>query len=229
MKRTLLFLLSLIPLTAMAQESQIIGGYLLDGKDSFEELDAAVVTEAQTKEKTLDGKGMKLPGGSIFMTPESVGEEIGSIVNTRRPFLVRTISFKVEENRMEGCRASIRIYRMHEEDNFENIVTMPIYQDIPKATGETIFSIAPEESIVLDPGKYYISFSLTEVGIEIKERWAESASWNEDEHFSIYRQDRMYFPAYFKGSYTREAPDKPLTRWGMNIGLTVKGMYITDI
>lgn len=198
---------------AKAQEPQIIGGYLLDGKDSFEELDAAVVTEAQSKEKTLDGKGMKLPGGCIFMTPESVGKEIGSIVNTKRPFLVRTISFTVEENRMEGCRASIRIYRMHDENNLENIVTMPIYQDIPKAAGETTFSIASKESIVLDPGKYYISFSLTDVGQEIKEKWD-------------YRKDRIFFPAYFKGSYTREAPDKPLTRWGMNIGLTVRGMYI---
>ncbi|MBR2063648.1 MAG: hypothetical protein IJ971_03020 [Bacteroidales bacterium] len=213
MKRTLLLFLSLIPLIAEAQEPQIIGGYLLDGKDSFEELDAAVVTEARSKEKTLDGKGMKLPGGSIFMTPESVGKEIGSIVNTKRPFLVRAISFTVEENRMEGCRASIRIYRMHDENNLENIVTMPIYQDIQKAAGETTFSIAPEESIVLDPGKYYISFSLTDVGQEVKEKWD-------------YRKDRIFFPAYFKGSYTRETPDKPLTRWGMNIGLTVRGMYI---
>ena len=37
MKRILIAVLSLIPLFAMAQEPQIIGGYLLDGKDSFAE------------------------------------------------------------------------------------------------------------------------------------------------------------------------------------------------
>ena len=44
MKRIIAILLSFAPLFAFAQEHQIIGGYLLDGKDSFEELDAAVVT-----------------------------------------------------------------------------------------------------------------------------------------------------------------------------------------
>ena len=34
---------------AIAQEPQIIGGYLLDGKDSFEELEAAVLTESKSK------------------------------------------------------------------------------------------------------------------------------------------------------------------------------------
>ena len=71
MKRTLIIFLSIIPLFAMAQEPQIIGGYLLDGKDSFEELEAAVLTESKSKAKKLDSKGMKFPGGSIFMTPES--------------------------------------------------------------------------------------------------------------------------------------------------------------
>ena len=90
-----LMLNSLCSQSAIAQEPQIIGGYLLDGKDSFEELEAAVLTESKSKDKNLGDKGMKFPGGSIFMTPESVGKEIGSLVN---------------------------------------IVTIPIYQDIPKAT-----------------------------------------------------------------------------------------------
>ena len=46
---------------AFAQEHQIIGGYLLDCEDSFEELDAAVVTDAKRKDKNLDGKGMRFP------------------------------------------------------------------------------------------------------------------------------------------------------------------------
>ena len=196
MKKNLTILICLLSVSAMAQEPQIIGGYLLDGKDSFEELEAAVLTESRSKEKNLGGKGMKFPGGLIFMTPESVGKEIGSLVKTKHPFLVKAISFTVEENRMEGCKASIRIYRMEGEDNLVNIVTMPIYQDIPKATDETTFSIAPEESITLDPGEYYISFCLTEISQEIMDRWAESESWSDEQRFDMYRTKTDYFNEY---------------------------------
>ncbi|MBQ7772286.1 MAG: hypothetical protein IJ402_06145 [Bacteroidales bacterium] len=224
MKRLLTILICLLSVSAMAQEPQIIGGYLLDGKDSFEELEAAVLTESRSKEKNLGGKGMKFPGGLIFMTPESVGKEIGSLVKTKHPFLVKAISFTVEDNRMEGCKASIRIYRMEGEDNLVNIVTMPIYQDIPKATDETTFSIAPEESITLDPGEYYISFCLMEISQEIMDRWAESDTWSDEQRFDMYRQDRIYFPLYLKSSYTRERSDHPLTKWGANIGIEVMGI-----
>ena len=228
MKLRLTIIAILIGIAVSAQEPQIIGGYLLDGKDSFEELEAAVLTESRSKEKKLGGKGMKFPGGSIFMTPESVGKEIGSIVKTKHPFLVKTICFTVEENRMEGCKASIRIYRMESDGNLVNIVTMPIYQEIPKATEETVFSIAPEESIVLDPGEYYISFCLSEISREIMDRWSGAETWSEDERFSMYRQDRVFFPLYLKSSYTRERSDQPLTKWGANIGMTVTGRFIQE-
>ena len=224
MKRTLIIFLSLIPLFAKAQEPQIVGGYLLDGKDSFEELEAAVLTESKSKAKKLDGKGMKMPGGVMVMIPRSIGKEIGSIVQTRHPFLVKAISFTVEENRMEGCKASLRIYRMEGENNLVNMVTMPIYQDIPKATDETKFTIAPEESIVLEPGEYYISFCLTEISREIMDRWAESETWSDEQRFDMYRQDRIRFPLYLKSSYTREQSDHPLTKWGANIGIEVSGI-----
>ena len=158
------------------------------------------------------------------MTPESVGKEIGSLVKARHPFLVKAICFTIEENRMEGCKASLRIYRMDSEDNIMNIVTMPIYQDIPKATEQTTFSIAPEESIVLDPGEYYISFCLTEISQEIMDRWAESESWSDEKRFDMYRLDRVYFPLYLKSSFTRERSDYPLTKWGANIGIEVMGI-----
>ena len=224
MKRTLIIFLSIIPLFAMAQESQTIRGYLLDGRDSFEELEAAVLTESRSKAKRLGGKGMKMPGGVMMMTPRSIGIEIGSIVQTKHPFLVKTISFTVDENRMEGCKASIRIYMVHDEDNLENIVTIPIYQKIPKADKKTTFDIAPEESLLLEPGEYYVSFALTEIGNEIMERWADSDTWSDKEQSTRYMEDRMYFPLYLKTSYTRGNTDHPLTRWGANIGIDVIGI-----
>ena len=105
MKVFLAITLCVLSFLASAQEQQIIGGYLLDGKDSFEELDAAVVTDSKRKDKNLDGKGMRLPGGAMMIS-ESVGKEIGSIVEVKDLFLVKSICFTVDENRMEGCKAS---------------------------------------------------------------------------------------------------------------------------
>lgn len=225
MKRIIAILLSFAPLFAFAQEHQIIGGYLLDSEDSFEELDAAVVTDAKRKDKNLDRKGMRFPGRAM-MIPESVGKEIGSIVEVKVPFLVKSICFTVDENRMEGCKASIRIYRITDEGNLDNIVTMPISQDIPKAEKKTTFSIVPQESIELEPGEYYISFALTEISETIADKWANAKTWDAKERYVNQLEDSMFFPVYVKSSYSRENSDSPLTKWKYNIGLTVIGKIL---
>ena len=226
MKRIIAILLSFAPLFAFAQEHQIIGGYLLDGEDSFEELDAAVVTDAKRRDRNLDGKGMRFPGGAMMMIPESVGKEIGSIVEVKNPFLVKSICFTVDENRMEGCKASIRIYRITEDGDLANIVTMPISQDIPKAEKKTTFSIVPQESIELEPGEYYISFALTEISETIADKWANAKAWDAKERYANQLEDSMFFPVYVKSSYSRENSDSPLTKWKYNIGMTVIGKIL---
>ena len=225
MKRIIAILLSFAPLFAFAQEHQIIGGYLLDGEDSFEELNAAVVTDAKRKDKNLDGKGMRFPGRAM-MIPESVGKEIGSIVEVKNTFLVKSICFIVDENRMEGCKASIRIYRITDEGNLDNIVTMPISQDIPKAEKKTTFSIVPQENLELEPGEYYISFALTEISETIADKWANAKTWDAKERYVNQLEDSMFFPVYVKSSYSRENSDSPLTKWKYNIGMTVIGKIL---
>lgn len=225
MKVFLAITLCVLSFLASAQEPQIIGGYLLDGKDSFEELDAAVVTDSKRKDKNLDGKGMRLPGRAM-MIPESVGKEIGSIVKVKDTFLVKSICFTVDENRMEGCKASIRLYRITDEGNLDNIVTMPISQDIPKAEKKTTFSIVPQESIELEPGEYYISFALTEISETIADKWANSKAWDAKERYANQLEDCMFFPVYVKSSYSRSTAEHPLEKWKYNIGMTVRGKII---
>lgn len=226
MKKGILTLfMCLLSFFSWAQEPQIIGGYLLDGEDSFEELDAAVVTDAKRKDKNLDGKGMRLPGRAM-MIPESVGKEIGSIVKVKDTFLVKSICFTVDENRMEGCKASIRLYRITDEGNLDNIVTMPISQDIPKAEKKTTFSIVPQESIELEPGEYYISFALTEISETIADKWANSKAWDAKERYANQLEDCMFFPVYVKSSYSRSTAEHPLEKWKYNIGMTVRGKII---
>ena len=215
----------LLSFFSWAQEPQIIGGYLLDGEDSFEELDAAVVTDAKRKDKNLDGKGMRFPGRAM-MIPESVGKEIGSIVKVKDTFLVKSICFTVDENRMEGCKANIRIYRITDEGNLDNIVTMPISQDIPKAKKKTTFSIVPQENLELEPGEYYISFALTEISKTIENKWAASETWDAKERYVNQLEDSMFFPVYVKSSYSRSTAEQPLEKWKYNIGMTVRGKII---
>ena len=224
-KGILILFMCLLSFFSWAQEPQIIGGYLLDGEDSFEELDAAVVTDAKRKDKNLDGKGMRLPGRAM-MIPESVGKEIGSIVKVKDTFLVKSICFTVDENRMEGCKASIRLYRITDEGNLDNIVTMPISQDIPKAEKKTTFSIVPQESIELEPGEYYISFALTEISETIADKWANSKAWDAKERYVNQLEDCMFFPVYVKSSYSRSTAEQPLEKWKYNIGMTVRGKIL---
>ena len=161
-----------------------------------------------------------------MMIPESVGKEIGSIVEVKNPFLVKSICFTVDENRMEGCKASIRIYRITEDGDLANIVTMPISQDIPKAEKKTTFSIVPQENLELEPGEYYISFALTEISETIADKWANSKAWDAKERYANQLEDCMFFPVYVKSSYVRENSYSPLTKWKYNIGMTVIGKIL---
>ena len=227
MKKGILTLfMCLLSFFSWAQEPQIIGGYILDGKDSFEELDAAVVTDSKRLDKNLDGKGMKLPGVIMMMNPESVGQEIGSIIEVKHPFLVKSICFTVKENRMEGCKARINIYRLTDSNNLDNIVTMPIYQEIPRTEKKTTFSIAPEENLELQPGEYYISFALSDISEAIEAKWVNSKTWDGKERYANQLEDCIYFPVYVKSSYSRSTAEQPLEKWKYNIGMTVRGKII---
>lgn len=226
MKVFLILTLYVLPFLASAQEPQIIGGYILDGKDSFEELDAAVVTDSKRLDKNLDGKGMKLPGVIMMMNPESVGQEIGSIIEVKHPFLVKSICFTVKENRMEGCKARINIYRLTDSNNLDNIVTMPIYQEIPRTEKKTTFSIAPEENLELQPGEYYISFALSDISEATEAKWVNSKTWDGKERYANQLEDCIYFPVYVKSSYSRSTAEQPLEKWKYNIGMTVRGKII---
>ena len=226
MKVFLTLILCVLSFLASAQEPQIIGGYILDGKDSFEELDAAVVTDSKRLDKNLDGKGMKLPGVIMMMNPESVGQEIGSIIEVKHPFLVKSICFTVKENRMEGCKARINIYRLTDSNNLDNIVTMPIYQEIPRTEKKTTFSIAPEENLELQPGEYYISFALSDISEAVEAKWVNSKTWDGKERYANQLEDCIYFPVYVKSSYSRSTAEQPLEKWKYNIGMTVRGKII---
>lgn len=219
---------------ANAQEAQVVGADLVDDAVMLEQLDSILVTAGKWKMRKLDNRGVKVAGAVAVLESGDIGKEVGSIIEVKHPFTVYAINFTVLENRIEGCRGMVGIYRLQEGDSLVNMITMPIYQDIPMADAETEFTIAPQEQIVLDPGRYYICFSIADC---IRES-ADAAAKTVAEVFAYGKKEnvvgaedkvvgnkrKIYFPLYLKGSYVREAAGMPFEKMKVNMGIVVRGV-----
>lgn len=219
---------------ARAQEPQVVGAVLVDDAVMLEQLDSILVTAGKGRMRKLDGRGMRVAGAVTALEPGDAGKEVGSIVEVKHSFTVHTISFTVLENRIEGCRGSVGVYRLQDGDSLVNMVTMPIYQDIPVTDVQTDFTIAPQEQIVLHPGRYYICFGIADC---IRDR-ADAAAKTVAEVFAYGKKEnvvvaedkvvgnkrKIYFPLYLKGSYVREAAGMPFEKMKVNMGIVVRGV-----
>lgn len=180
----------------MAQEPVIIEGDLIP----------AFVTEGDNKLKKLSRNGIRIPMACVSFSVESVGKELGTVIETKMPFVVSNITFSVAENQMQNAEVSVKIYKIYEE-NLVNVIQIPLRQNIPITEDMLSFRIIPQQRIELESGKYFI-------GIRLEKTVAAS-------------EDKMIFPLYVKDSYVRDSEKAPLRKFGgANIGLTVYGTKI---
>lgn len=180
----------------MAQEPVIIEGDLIP----------AFVTEGDNKLKKLSRNGIRIPMACVSFSVESVGKELGTVIETKMPFVVSNITFSVAENQMQNAEVSVKIYKIYEE-NLVNVIQIPLRQNIPITEDMLSFRIIPQQRIELESGKYFI-------GIRLEKTVAAS-------------EDKMIFPLYVKDSYARDSEKAPLRKFGCaNIGLTVYGTKI---
>ena len=190
-------------------------------KDS--ELPPAVFIGGNTKEKYLLRPGTRFPGAAGgFDARDGInkGTEVGSVAKLRKPFLIKDILFTITGNRIPGCVVSIYIYRIEGEPReFINILHRPIYADVAVSDGIQDFDIQPEESLLLEPGSYYISFSLVDCDMDAVRRYQETP---ESERTPTDMQ--LYTNIYFKSSYYRESSLAELKYVPINIGISVKGL-----
>ena len=190
-------------------------------KDS--ELPPAVFIGGNTKEKYLLRPGTRFPGAAGgFDARDGIkkGTEVGSVAKLRKPFLIKDILFTITGNRIPGCVVSINIYRIEGEPReFINILHRPIYADVAVSDGIQDFDIQPEESLLLEPGSYYISFSLVDCDMDAVRRYQETP---ESERTTTDMQ--LYTNIYFKSSYYRESSLAELKYVPINIGISVKGL-----
>ena len=189
------------------------------------ELPPAVFIGGNTKEKYLlrPGKTVLKNMGVISTALRSEhlsGRELGSIAHAKKPFLVKDILLTVRNNHIPGCVASINIYRIEgKRESFVNVLHRPIYFDVPVSDEPQDFDIQPEETLLLEPGKYFIAFQI--VGCDNEALQAFLAKPEEERKLWEMTMD---FNIYLKSSYVREVALGGMEHLPVNIGVAVKGL-----
>ena len=190
-----------------------------------QELTPAVFTGGNAREKYLLRPGMAL-GEKLaaidFYRPDSgsKGMEFGSIADTRKPFLIRNIRFSITANYIPGCVASINIYRIEgEPETFTNILHKPVYVSIPMSDDVQDFDVKPEESILLEPGRYFIAYQIVATDEEAVRKYQETPE-TERNTMDMHMLTRVYL----KSSYKRDSAMAELKHLPVNIGISVKGL-----
>ena len=187
------------------------------------ELPPAVFTGGNTKEKYLLRPGTKVfgNGGVLVFEPKAgstKGVEIGSVAKANKPFLVQDIEFGILQNSIPDCVVSVNIYRIENED-FVNVLQKPIYVNVAESEQPQEFHIQPEETILLEPGRYYISFQIVDCNEKALEEYLQVPESERD-----WSRMRLTTILYFKSSYTRKAALGKMEYYPVNIGMVVKGL-----
>ena len=189
------------------------------------ELPPAVFTGGNTREKYLLRPGTKIAGNSGVLvfepkTGEARGVEIGSVAKTNKPFLVQDIQFGIWQNSIPDCVVSVNIYRIEGKDEeFVNILQRPIYVNVAESEKPQDFHIQPEETILLEPGIYFVSFQIVDCNEKALEEYLRLPEPERD-----WSQMRLSTILYFKSSYTRKSALGKMEYCPVNIGMVVKGL-----
>ena len=190
-----------------------------------QELPPVVFIGGTTKEKYLLRPGtnvLKNMGviSTALRSEHPSGREIGSGAQAKKPFLVKDILLTVHSNHIPGCVASINIYRIEgKRESFVNVLHKPIYFDVAVSNDPQDFDIQPEETLLLEPGKYFIAFQI--VGCDTGALQAFLAKPQEERKFWEMTMD---FNIHLKSSYLRETALGEMKPLPVNIGVAVKGL-----
>ena len=189
------------------------------------ELPPAVFIGGNTKEKYLIHPGVKINeriGGADFYRPGGGGKgtELGCIAKVRKPFLIKDIQFTILDNYIPGCVASINVYRIEgDPETFVNVLHKPIYFNIIESDSRQDYRIQPEETILLEPGRYFVALQVVATDDDAVRRILETP---ESERHP--RALHMATALYFKSSYERYSTMGKMMKIPVNIGMVVKGL-----
>ena len=189
------------------------------------ELPPAVSIGGDTREKYLLRPGTKIAGNHSALvfepkTGSTKGVEIGSVAKARKPFLVQEIRFEIQENTIPDCVVSVNIYRIEGKDeDFVPVLRTPLYVPVPESEKPQEFQIRPDEPVLLEPGRYYISFQIVDCDEKALEEYLSVPESERD-----FTKMRLSTILYFKSSYVRSAVLGKMKHYPVNIGMVVKGL-----
>ena len=189
------------------------------------ELPPVVLIAGETKEKYLVRPGKNILGnkGSISIvlsTREFKGGELGSVARTKKKFKIKDIEFTVRDNSIPDCVASINIYRIEDKnESFVNVLNKPIYFNVPVSKTPQKLVIHPSETVMLEPGKYFIAFQIVGCNKEALEAYLAKP-----EKDRLINEMKMTTAIYLKSSYLRENALAKMQHIPINIGIAVKGL-----
>ena len=189
-----------------------------------QELPPAVFIGGDTKEKYLVHPGLKINerigGADFYRASGGKGAELGCIARARKPFLIQDIQFTILDNHIPGCVASINVYRIEEDtETFVNILHRPMYFNIVESDSPKDYSIRPEETILLEPGKYFVALQVVATDEEALRAILETPETERDP-----RALHMSTALYFKSSYERYSAMGKMIKIPVNIGVSVRGL-----
>lgn len=210
---------------AAAQERAIIlKAASSDSTASIYALPEALVYGGKKKSKKLANKGVHVAGARTAWTPDNLGQEIGSVVETGNIFRVREISFNVMSNGIADLKLCINIYALNEEKmQYCNIMHTPMYVDVPMLSAKQELTAYPTEELFLAPGRYFVAVRMADCDATVKGQWNDNDKWDNKKRYSMSKQS-IHFPLYLKSSYTRKGIADELEKVPVNMGLTVKGI-----
>ena len=123
-------------------------------------------------------------------------------------------------NHIPGCVASINVYRIEgKRESFVNVLHKPIYFDVPVSDEPLDFDIRPEETLLLEPGRYFIAFQIVGCDDEALQTFLAKP----DEERKLWEMT-MDFNIFVKSSYVREVALGEMEHLPVNIGVAVKGL-----
>ena len=142
------------------------------------------------------------------------------MAKARKPFLVKDIRFTIQANHIPGCVAAVNIYRIEDNpEKFVNVLHKPIYVNVALSQETREYNIQPEEIILLEPGRYFISFALVDCDMDAVRKLEETPE-SERDRYAMH----LYVPMYFKSSYQRFYALGKMISFPVNIGMEVKGL-----
>ena len=179
-----------------------------------------VVVLGKQKLKRLIGRGTRVPGAIVQLTPNQVGHEIGTAVTISRPTEVREITFDILSCNTKDAVLSIDIYH---DSSYTKVLDRPILIPISQEKEQTI-TATPHSPTLLAPGRYIISVTFAYCCKETQELWSNCDHWDAKQRYAMTLQSSIQFPLYTKESYIRNGTDDTFEKRNLNIGLKVKGV-----